>query len=316
MSDLAASAPGKAFLCGEYAVTEGASGIVAAVDRRVRATCDGAEGDGYPLGPETVRTRELACAAFGEATGPLALDRSALFLGRDKLGLGSSAASAVAAAGVIAADTGLSLGDHGVRHRILELALQGHAEVAPHGSGADVAAATHGGVLSCKRRSDGTLHVEPVKLPRSLALRLVWTGASARTSDLLSRVRQLRQTAPTRHAQAMSALHDGTAEFREALATGRSGAIIEAARAYHEAMKALGRAADAPIVEARLDAIASAAARTGGAAKPCGAGGGDIAIAFFDDDLAAQRFTVRCAAEGFHPLDVGFSAEGVRMESR
>lgn len=314
MSGIAVSAPGKAFLCGEYAVTEGAPAIVAAVDRRVRATNDGSAGDGHPIGPEALRTEELASAAFGRTPGRLALDRSALFQAGEKLGLGSSAASAVAGAGVIAAHGGLRPEDPSVRREILELSLRGHAEVAPNGSGADVAAATYGGVLSCQRTSSGGLDVEAVELPASLVVRLVWTGTSARTSDLLGQVKRFQSSAPTVYARTMSVLHEGTRDFHEALAAGHSGGLIEAARAYHEAMKALGHAADAPIVEARLDAIAGAAARTGGAAKPCGAGGGDIAVGFFDDEMAAQRFSVRCAAEGFHPLEVAFGADGVRIE--
>ena len=77
-------------------------------------------------------------------------------------------------------------------------------------------------------------------------------------------------------------------------------------------MKALGRASDAPIVDSRLAEIAQLAVEHGGAAKPSGAGGGDVAVAFFEDSDAARSFDTQCADRGYTPLDVVWGAEGVR----
>ena len=76
-------------------------------------------------------------------------------------------------------------------------------------------------------------------------------------------------------------------------------------------MDALGQAAGAPIVEARLERVARTADRFGGSAKPCGAGGGDVAVAFFLDSDSADAFKLACREEGLHPIDVVWGAPGV-----
>jgi phosphomevalonate kinase len=313
VSGLAASAPGKAFLCGEYAVTEGAQAIVAAVDRRVIAGWVGT-GDGHAVGPEASAALAIAREVFGSVPGDPILNRARLFEGSTKLGLGSSAAAAVAVAGAVAAHHGRDPTDAGVRRTVLECALRGHERVAPDGSGADVVAATHGGFVSFRRPRDRSPQVEALRAPPSLVLSLIWTGTAVRTSDLLMEVKQLRASSPSAYERTMSALREGAEELARAFSAGHVGIVIETARAYHEAMSALGRAAGAPIVDARLEEIARAAAAHGGSSKPCGAGGGDVAIAFFDDPEAAGRFERSCAEMGFKPIDVTWGAEGVRVE--
>lgn len=309
------SAPGKAFLCGEYVVTEGAIAVVAAIDRRVVAQWNACAGDGYPAGPEALAALAAARSEFGGSSASPTLDRSALFRRGIKLGLGSSAAGAVAMAGAVATGGGHDLDDPSIRRRVFECASNGHARIAPNGSGADIAAATQGGFLEFRRDGSDGAQVRSLQRPRSLTLCLVWTGASARTSDLLLQVKRLRSSRPATYHRTMSALHELSASFAEAFSRNDARAVIEAARAYHVAMKALGRAADAPIVDAKLDAIARAAAREGGAAKPCGAGGGDVAVAFFDKARAAARFRAACEHAGLHPVDVEWGAAGVRADA-
>lgn len=313
MSSPVVSAPGKAFLCGEYAVTEGARAVIAAVDRRVFAGWD-RTGDGYPAGPEAQAAFRLAEEAFGRLPGPPTLHRGRLFHEQTKLGLGSSAASAVTVAGAVAARHGRDLRDRSTGDQIFELALNAHERVAPDGSGADVAASTYGGFVAFERSRDAGTRIDIVHAPQALVLSLVWTGISVRTSDLLGRVKLMHATHPSCYSRAMAPLHEGARELAAAFARGKTRAAIEAAGAYHEAMRALGHAADVPIVDARLEWIAQAAAEQGGAAKPCGAGGGDVAIAFFDDPNRATRFEQRCAEKGFTPLDVEWGADGVRTE--
>jgi phosphomevalonate kinase len=314
MQAIQVSAPGKAFLCGEYAVTEGSNAIVAAVDRRVVAQSNADAGDGHPAGPEALAALAAARSEFGGTCASPTLDRSALFRRGIKLGLGSSAAGAVAVAGAVAMSGGHDLDDPSIRRRVFECALRGHARIAPNGSGADIAAATQGGILEFRRDGSDSVQFRSIQSPPSLMICLVWTGVSARTSDLLLQVKRLRSSSPTTYQQTTSALHELSATFAAAFSRSDARAVIETARAYHVAMKALGRAAGAPVVEAKLDAIARAAAREGGAAKPCGAGGGDVAVAFFDEKNAAARFQAACEHAGFHPLDVQWGAAGVRAD--
>ena len=304
------SAPGKAFLCGEYAVTEGAPAIVAAVDRRVVVGWDEGTSDGRPPGPEVLASLELANKEFGHAEGSPRFDRGELFQGDKKLGLGSSAAASVSVAGAVAGECGYDLSDPHVRDRVFAVALEGHRSVAPDGSGADVAAATYGGFIVFETQ-DGTVSVRSIEPPDRLVLSLVWTGRPARTSELLQDVRRLRVSAPIVYHRTMSCLRQRAAEFAQAFSEGDARTIIATIRRYHDAMRSLGETAGAPIVDPTLQQIADWASEEGGAAKPCGAGGGDVAIAFFTNRSAADRFETKCTKAGATPIPITWGAPGV-----
>ena len=304
------SAPGKAFLCGEYAVLAGAPAIVAAVSRRViaRWTRLPPRTELFPI--EAQATLAAAQEHFGEAPYHLSLDTRRLYDGRNKLGLGSSAAVAAASAAALVALRAHDLSEPEVRDRVFATALRGHAAVAPEGSGADVAAATYGGYLSFRRHC-GELLVQAIEPPSSLVCVLIWTGESARTSDLLARVSRLEAQAPRVHDRCMTALKQRATEFAEAFGSNDARGIIVKAREYNACMGALGVAAQAPIVNTKLRRVAEWAWWHGGAAKPCGAGGGDLAIAFFVDRNAADDFAAVCENDGLARVQVEWGAEGV-----
>jgi phosphomevalonate kinase len=318
-----ASAPGKLMVSGEYVVLDGAVALVAAADARAfvrwrdtkessairdpRAADSGASGIAV-LPPEVVATRALAEGQLGLASTPhddaLRLDVSDLRRDGRKLGLGSSAAAAAATAGAVFARAGRDLDDGAVRTAMLAVAFAGHRSVAPEGSGADVAASVLGGLVRFRRdaASGEILEATPVTLPRAVQVRVVWTGREARTSALVRQVKALAETSPVAYARAMGTLAEAAARLADAVA------------AHHAAMAALGEAADAPIVEAGLSSAATLAHSFGGAAKPSGAGGGDVALAFFADFAAADAFTRACPAAGLDPVDVALGAPGVRAE--
>ncbi|TNF61233.1 MAG: hypothetical protein EP303_05910 [Deltaproteobacteria bacterium] len=112
MTPVGASAPGKALLCGEYAVLEGAPAVVAAVGRRVSVAW---REDQTTVPPEVEATLQLAQAEVGQVPWSLTLDVSDLEQDRIKLGLGSSAAAATATAGAVFATHGRDLGDSTAR---------------------------------------------------------------------------------------------------------------------------------------------------------------------------------------------------------
>ena len=308
MSPVGASAPGKALLCGEYAVLEGAPAIVAAVDRRVSVTwCD----DSASMPPEVEATLELARAQCGPLPRSLKLDVSPLHQDRIKLGLGSSAAAAAATAAAAFATSGQDIADPRVVRRVFDCAFTGHTSIAPQGSGVDVAASTYGGYLRFTRSGE-VVEARAASAPRGLAIRLVWTGHAARTSDLLAKVHALGELDPDAHRAQMKRLADLAAEFAEAFESGSAPDVVACAASYCAARAELGAAAGAPIVEEKLDLAATIAERFSGSAKPCGAGGGDVAIAFFVAADAARSFEVACLREGLHPIDVSWGAPGVQ----
>lgn len=309
MIRVGASAPGKALLCGEYAVLEGAPTVVAAVDRRV--TVSWAD-DVASMPPEVQATLELGRARCGDVPGMLAVDASALRREDIKLGLGSSAAAAAATAGAVFATHGHSLQDSTVARRVFECAFEGHASIAPQGSGADVAASTLGGFLRFRRGDE--FELEPLSAPVGLCIELVWTGHAARTSDLVAKVLELRERAPGEYRQRMARLGAVAADFVDAFGDGSAADVILAAESYAAQMANLGDSAGAPIVEAHLRRAAELAGRFSGSAKPCGAGGGDVAVAFFADPEAADAFKLACKDEGLHPIEVSWGAPGVRAD--
>ena len=140
------------------------------------------------------------------------------------------------------------------------------------GSGADIAAAVHGGVVEVRPAGE-----RPAVVPRALpgGLRLVagWTGEPAPTAPLLARFAE----AP--RAAALRALVAVAEEAAAAVAAGDASALIEAVRRSAHALEELGAEAGLPIVTPALRRLVEVADRLGIAAKPSGAGGGDCGIA-------------------------------------
>lgn len=308
MTPIGASAPGKALLCGEYAVLEGAPAVVSAVDRRVSVAWSDQD---LPMPPEVAATLELAQRECGPVRRSLRLDVSALQLDRVKLGLGSSAAAATAAAGAVFASNGHDLDEPASRQRVFQCASKGHASIAPEGSGVDVVASTFGGFIRFVRTGE-RVEWRVIEPPKELLIRLVWTGQAARTSDLVRKVRQFRGRDPKGYRREIDRLSTLCTRFADAFEMGRAADVIASAASYADAMRVLGDSAGAPIVEARLSRVAEIAARFSGSAKPSGAGGGDVAVAFFVDLGAAEAFEMACKDQRLHPIDVAWGATGVR----
>ncbi len=302
-------------IVGEYAVLEGAEAIVAAVDRRCYARL-GLDTGVIPRDTprEVTATAAATAAALGRPVADvISIDASALRQDGRKLGLGSSAAAAVATAGALFADAGFDLGEPGVRARVLDCALEGHRAVAPEGSGADVAAAALGGFVRFRKLGDG-VETHALAWPDALATRVVWTGIEVRTSDMLEHVRALHERDPATHRSLLAALADRSDAVVSALLDGDLAGVIAGVDEYADAMGALGRAAGISIVDDTTARIRELAIRSGGAAKPSGAGGGDVVFGVFPGEAAAEDFASACAIAGLGLLSVRLGAPGVRRE--
>ncbi len=265
-------APGKLLFSGAYAVLDGSPALVAAVNRY--AIADGALTDDSPM--EEVR------AAL---ENPPHVDVTQLREGDNKLGLGSSAAATVAALAVREAERGAELSESTTRERLMRQAWDAHARVQGGGSGVDVAASTFGGAL-CYVRSEIP---KPVRLPSDLVWRVFFSGKSARTSDLRSRVDALAATNRARWALAIRRIADASLATLEACVQDDAVAFVAAARASLGALATLGSAADAPIVTEEARVLAELAESEGGAFMPSGAGGGDCSI-FFSTSAPSASF--------------------------
>ena len=307
---LAASAPGKLILAGEYAVLRGATAIVAAVRRRAHAGVvkrDPARAE--HLSPflaaaaKVLAERADAAEAASLLREAIEVDTGALRGGDGvKLGLGSSAAATVAGVGCALVASGQPL-----RRDLVHMIARDAHRIAQGGvgSGADVAAATFGGVLWLRDGAHGAIALpEVVWVP-------VWTGRAADTVTLVAAVDAARAARP---ADVDAAL-DAIAAAADALADARDAAQVIAA--IDQGGDAIVRLAAAAGVDLETDPVRRAritVRRLGGALKTCGAGGGDVAIAAFPPGFDPAVAGPELRAAGCEPLDLPFDQRGVDIE--
>jgi len=301
-----ASAPGKLFLGGEYAVLEGGPAVVTTLERRVVAEVGDVVAPPSPV-LDAVRGNfaKLERGTDEDVPGVRA-NSGDLSRGPSKLGLGSSAAVAAAATGAFFEWAGLPIESN--RDKVLEMASRAHrAAQGGRGSGADVVASVLGGTILFSRCA------EPARVEKSAATHvIVWSGAPASTVDLVGAVERFAGTDPSSFGILMSEMRELASRiadlFEEGIAAGLPGLYDD----YGELMKRLGEAAGVEIVTAAHRRIRKLARDLGGGAKPSGAGGGDCAIAAFDDPDAAKRFSDACRSEGLLIIDARIHAAPLR----
>ncbi|MGN8157928.1 mevalonate kinase family protein [Salinisphaera sp. SWV1] len=332
-----ASAPGKLFLIGEYAVLEGAPAILTAVDRRARVTLSdsndghwhltapnldihrlalGADGHGAPGADEGLHDRlrvyravlAHVAAYLDSPLPPLDVHIDTTDFARDghKLGLGSSAAVAAALTCALLARVGVEPAPA----RLAELAIAAHRDAqGGTGSGGDVATAVYGGIISYTRDQPPA----PLVWPTGLAGVAVVTGTGASTTDLVGRVYTYGQRDPTGFASDLGRL----AALAENAAADLDQAVrfVRLAREYFEALIALDHHAEAGIVSARHHQLHAAAADHGAVFKSSGAGGGDVGLLFTTPNVDETALRSDFQAVGAEIIELGFAAPGVALEA-
>jgi phosphomevalonate kinase len=306
------AAPGKIFLIGEYAVLEGAPAVVAAMSRL-------AVGQFVPgIEPESIFVAEAvreAMAAIGDRAralppGSVMIDSSAFTLEGNKLGLGSSSAVAAASVAAVLEMAGLPVDTN--RDLCFALAERAHrAAQNGIGSGADVAAAVHGGLIQYRRPPGGYPVVEKMRLPPQLQMVVFAEGKPAATPDLVRAIRSYADRDAAGYDRVMRPLREQAEVFVEALTAGNLSQLLAAARSYGAGLVELGIQAGIPIVTSRFEIAADLASNLGGVAKPSGAGGGDVGIALFAETAVAHNFTSRLNQLGLQVIDVALESSGV-----
>jgi mevalonate kinase len=312
--DTTVSAPGKLFLIGEYAVLDGHHAVVAAVDRRVTARFVPGGAPATPLVEKVVEAVRAYLLEDGGTPpeGAPELDSRALASDAGKLGLGSSAAVAAAGVGAMLEASGCEI--EYTRSLAFSLAHRAHrAAQGGRGSGADVAAAIYGGVVSYAQR-DGGVDVQPLDLPGAIELVVFSTGTPSSTVDHLRALETTVETDRAARGRRLAALGAVAADFVVGCANDDARAVVDAAARANAQLAALGDLIGLPIVTPAFAAAAKAAEELGGAAKPSGAGGGDVGVAFLTDRGAAQTFRERAPHIGVEILSIRTGASGLRRE--
>jgi phosphomevalonate kinase len=342
------SAPGKLVLLGEYAVLFGHPAVVAAVNRRARVEVRPSDGSrwqvsapGYAEAPgafeiraDGVRWLEPADQEAGRwalveqvfswlpsvgvdlAAGEpasLVLDTRAFFHdgagGPAKLGLGSSAALAVALAAALLRRSGGAAPSLGA---LLDLhrRFQGG-----RGSGVDLAAALAGGILEYRIADGGAVPVAvPLTLPEGLHTVVAWTGRSTSTARFLER---LDRCLADGDRSAAAALADLGGVAGEGVAHLRAGAVsrwLDDVDSFVAGLESLGEAAGIDILSEAHRELRRLARAAGLRYKPSGAGGGDVGVAFTDDPGAAAVFAGAATGAGFEVLGLGWDPAGLRCD--
>lgn len=284
-------APGKVVLLGEYAVLDGAPALVAAVSQGVRCTVRPSP----ELIIETPGTNDrFVRPALTAARAPAARYRFEAHppLEGPKLGLGSSAAATV-----VAVLTALSQrGPTPSAEALHALAYRVHREVQGSGSGLDIAASSHGGVIQVQSGE-----VRPQPLP-ALPIEIIATGHPASTGPRVERY--------LRWADRSDFVRQSI-EIADLFAT----EPVHALRCAGELLVSMARTTGIDYLTAELAEISAIAESCGGAAKPSGAGGGDIAVAVLPDPQARATFRARCADRGLPPLDLTIAPGARRLDS-
>jgi phosphomevalonate kinase len=306
------AAPGKVFLVGEYAVLEGAPAMLAAISRHAVAQYLPDLSPQSPVIAETIKRTIATLGELGPALPPgSALVNTAQFRHKvGKLGLGSSAAAAVAAAGAVMAFVGVDLATR--REILFTVADEGHrAAQGGVGSGADVAAAVHGGFISFARLAGEKPRVRKLTRPPGLELVVFWTGRPSSTPALIQAVQAFASRDRPTYRSLIDELRQGAEAFVAAFEANDAPGVIASADAYGRLLEKLGSSAGVGIVTPPFAEAAALARSLGGAAKPSGAGGGDVGIALLASTDAVAEFGRRCPP-GVSVLDVKTDPDGAR----
>jgi phosphomevalonate kinase len=278
-------APGKLVLCGEYAVIDGAPAVVVAVDRGV--ACAWSPGDALRIETPTGDDRFVR-AALLDADAPSGTWRFEDWNpvpSTTKVGLGGSAAAVVAAILGAGAARGRPPGPAALHAH----AARVHHAVQGSGSGIDVAASALGGVL---RFAGGAATPLPSELVGGDRLVVVFSGASAATGPRVATYRAW----PDRAGFVAE-----SARIVDAFATDPVAALAANGALLRDMAARSGVAYWTPAI----DGIVRAAEAHGGAAKPSGAGGGDIVVALFPEAARAAAYAEEVGAAGFLVVPVG-----------
>ncbi|MDP3275551.1 MAG: hypothetical protein Q8Q09_10180 [Deltaproteobacteria bacterium] len=308
-----ARAPGKVMIAGEYAVLDGCTSLVMAVDRYATAVAS-REALDPAQGWETPELTETLALAGWDRVPSVRVKPGTLFEGTRKLGLGSSAAMCVA--GLAAATACVEGGSALDRESLARLSRRGHRAAQGGGSGVDVLASALGGVLAVTLGTDpDEVQTEALAWPAGVHWRVLWTGEPVSTKHFVARVRALGSDDPAGYREALGAVRSAAEGALGAMRTGDSAGLIEALGEHGRAMKHLGRRAGIAIVTDAMRTLAERGRALGVAVKPSGAGGGDIVLAVSESVSALDALGEQARALGVVPVAMGLDAHGARVIS-
>jgi phosphomevalonate kinase len=341
-----ASAPGKLVLVGEYAVLEGAPAISAAVNIFASATLQPVTAGKSELHIRNCGNRyEFTVAPGGviewsadpgdrgallDAALQALADRDLLkeslasiileLCTRDfysdekagsaqKIGIGSSAAMAVALTSVIQD----FLGDKPT----IDACLDVHSRFQQgKGSGIDVATSWFGGVIGMQPNGGDVPVIEQLAWPQGLTVVPVWTGEPASTTVMLRRLERFKECSGDTCDSIMQRLVMASQDTCDCWRSGTADDIAAALDEYGDLLRELDAAAGIGIWSACHEKLNGMARKAGVGYKPSGAGGGDFGLAFSCDAERLQAYLRQVDAMVVpQPDQLGWSDRGLSLNS-
>ncbi|QOC23348.1 hypothetical protein IC757_04165 [Wenzhouxiangella sp. AB-CW3] len=344
---LKAGAPGKAVLLGEYAVLDGAPALSLAVDRRARVDLEASSGVGRIEAPQldiepiafeigahgalSWSGAENSLAAFrrtaailehlvahawrrygGVEPFKLRIDTGGLFHGGIKLGLGSSAASVVALDAAITAHASRRRGRESPEQVLERLLPVYRSSQGGHGSGIDLATSLYGGAIAYRLAGPRPV-VQPVALPEGLHLMFIWTGQAASTPDLVAAWFRFLRRHPDDARELVNAMRRVCHEGLEAQQAGDAGELVRQIGEYGRVLGTMGDCAGIPVVTAAHRRAMDLALEHGAVCKPCGAGGGDLAVAAATSPQALASLADALRGTGLDAFSLAAGKDGSRV---
>ncbi len=306
-------APGKVMIAGEYSVLSGFPAVVAAIDRV--ATCRFKTGATLKFFSKTTKEfSEIESPLFlaviitfkkyglDAKIGNYHLDTSGFFdESGQKMGLGSSAAAITALSHMI-------LLQHGIadQEMLFQRAFEAHRLFsASLGSGADIAASVY-----------GSISYQPSKdspLIKRLDLSILWPDI------MVIHTRKAQSTSPfvekflssQGQKSAIDNFNAAQSACVERLVANLNNIDVfsRSLNELYDLLKSLGKTIAIDIVSEEHRLIAKIARSLQGAAKPSGAGGGDIAIAYVPRDVR-EEFRRLLERHNFSIVPLSLSAPG------
>jgi len=270
-----AKAPGKIILLGEHFVVHGNPALAAALDRGVEAQVVASEEDllvSKDLG--------LECPLWSptDELKPIAMGLQSLMRDRNlrgvkvtlsssipvSAGLGSSAASSIAALAAVATFFDVTVSND----TLYDLGMISERLVHGNPSGVDVYVAVHGGLVYFKGRDRRV-----VPLRERYRVLVASTSVARNTGEQVSKVAKFKESTPTLYRTLAKASEKLVEDCRKALQKGDAGVIPASMNFHQQALRTMGVSSpelDSLVKEARLAGFAGA--------KLTGGGGGGCII--------------------------------------
>jgi phosphomevalonate kinase len=340
-------------LIGEYAVLEGADALVAAVDRRSVVTF-GTQPDANTIllsSPQMhiidlpcIRTRQghirfdpaleaqtrhkmnfialLLKAALDELQVPLekpcggwmaSFNTDAFYVPGQpvKLGFGSSASLTVA----LIAGLGKLFKKDLPANDLFNISLRvHHAAQGRSGSGIDVAACSHGGVLQynfARSEKEITGRIKSIKMPDDLEIAVVYTGHSASTRDMVSGFYELKELQPDLFNSTLSAMINCSGRAVGFFGANQTDQFMNEVDSFYQLAEQLSRNSALPVISPAHQAIYAIARKHSCFYKPSGAGGGDIGTIFYRKGQEVRPLFKELTSLNFPPLPAAIAESGV-----